>query len=126
MKMKKLILPIAVLVAAAASVPAESDDALHFALSKSEPEAGASVREVAEVMLFFTEEPEDGTVSIRLLNASEDALDTGEVVQDENDARVFSVAVSEALPMGSYTVAWRGMGADGHVVRETFGFTVGQ
>ncbi|NNF11802.1 MAG: copper resistance protein CopC, partial [Gemmatimonadetes bacterium] len=28
------------------------------------------------------------------------------------------------LPPGTYTVSWRGMGQDGHVVRDSFQFSV--
>ena len=125
MKIKSLMLTTLLMMATVASTTEESSAALHFALAKSEPEAGATVHEVSEVKLWFTEEPQDGTVSIRLLDGSEEAVESGDVTQDEHDARVFSVSLAEDLPMGSYTVAWRGMGADGHVVRETFGFTVG-
>ncbi len=125
MRIKSLLLTALLVMATAAGTTRESATELHFALAKSEPEAGASVHEISEVKLWFTEEPEDGTVSIRLLDGDQEAVEAGDVMQDEHDARVFSVALPEGVPMGSYTVAWRGMGADGHVVRESFDFTVG-
>ena len=47
-----------------------------------------------------------------------------DAVQDEEDGRVFSVVLHGTLPPATYTVSWRGMSEDGHVVRETFDFTV--
>ena len=57
-----------------------------------------------------------------------EAEDAGVHVQDprqhEDDPTSFSVGFHGVFPSGTYTVSWRGMGADGHVVRDTFQFTV--
>ena len=122
---RKTILPmllVATLTAAVARASAESG--LHFALSKSVPADSSAVPAPSEIKLWFTEAPEDGTLSIRLLTATGDAVHTGEVAQDRQDPTVFSVALHDPLAPGSYTVAWRAMGADGHVVRDTFSFAV--
>jgi methionine-rich copper-binding protein CopC len=109
-----LVLPI--------DTPAEA--AFHFGLSRSSPEAESSVAAPPEVKLWFTEEPQEGTVSIRLLEAEDAGIHVMDPVQDSEDPRVFSVALHGTVPAGTYTVSWRGMGADGHVVRDTFQFTV--
>lgn len=101
-----------------------ADAELHFALSKSAPEAGASVETVSEIRLWFTEPPEEGTTSIRLIGSDDEAVHTAEVAQDPEDDRAFFIELHHPLETGTYTVSWRGMGGDGHVVRETFGFTV--
>lgn len=124
-KTLKGLLTTALLVgglAAATSPVSESE--IHFALSKSAPVADTSVETVTEIRLWFTEAPSEGTTSIRLLDADEEPIHTMDIQQDQEDERVFSVATHGALPPGSYSVSWRGMGADGHVVRETFAFTV--
>ena len=36
----------------------------------------------------------------------------------------FSTAPATPLPSGEYTVSWRGLAADGHVMRDSFVFTV--
>ena len=100
------------------------DDVAHFALESSSPAAGATVPAPAELRLTFTQEPEDGTVSIRVLEAADAGVHAMDATQDEEDARSFVVAFHGTLPAGTYTVSWRGMGADGHVVRDTFQFTV--
>ena len=102
--------------------PAEA--ASHFGLSRSQPEAGSSVAAPSEVKLWFTEEPQEGSMSIRLLEAGDAGVHVMDPVQDSEDPRAFSVALHGTVPAGTYTVSWRGMGADGHVVRDTFQFTV--
>lgn len=105
-----------------ADMPAEA--AFHFGLSRSQPEAGASVAAPTEVKLWFTEEPQEGTVSIRLLEAADAGVHVMDPVEDPDDPRAFSVALHGSIPEGTYTVSWRGMAADGHVVRDSFEFTV--
>ena len=96
----------------------------HFALRKSAPEEGASVESPAEVRLWFTEEPQEGTTSIQVAGADEAGVHVADVMQDSADPLSFGVELHGTLPPGTHTVAWRGMGSDGHAVRETFDFTV--
>ena len=96
----------------------------HFALTKSAPADKATVHHVPEVKLWFTEPPAEGTVSIRLIDAAGGAVATADPTQDLEDMKAFSIALPNGLGVGNYTVAWRGMGADGHVVRGEFVFTV--
>jgi methionine-rich copper-binding protein CopC len=125
--MKKAGLLAVLLLAALGTVTAaraESLSVFHFELSKSAPEEGAEVSSASEVRLWFTQVPQEGTTSIRLLDAAREPIHTSDVVQDAEDARVFSVSLRHALAPGEYTVAWRAMGDDGHVVRGEFSFTV--
>lgn len=117
------LLLVALTLAAAGSTLAASAP-FHFALTKSLPADKATVHQVPEVKLWFTEAPTQGTVAIRLIDAKGEAVSTTDPVQDPEDASAFSVRVPERLPAGSYTVSWRGMGDDGHVVRGDFAFTV--
>ena len=117
-------LPLLALVLSAASVSTDQNASRHFGLSKSTPEAGASVAPPSEIKLWFTEEPAEGTVSIRLLEAADAGVHVMDAVPATDDSRAFVVALHGSLPAGTYTVSWRGMGADGHVVRDTFQFTV--
>ena len=98
-------------------------EALHFALSRSVPEKDASVAPPDELRLWFTQEPQDNSLSIRLM-AGEEPVETGSVVQDPDDGTVFSVAIERALGAGDYTIAWRGLGQDGHVARGEIPFSV--
>jgi methionine-rich copper-binding protein CopC len=96
----------------------------HFELQKSEPAADATVKSPEAVRLFFSEAPEEGSVSIHVIAPSGEPVETGETTADEHDKSVYSVPVGRALPAGSYTVAWRGIGDDGHVVRGNYSFAV--
>jgi len=115
---------VAIVTCLAAVAPERADSALHFALARSAPSAGASIEAPAEVRLWFTQEPQKGTTSIRVVGAQDAGVRVGDVTQDPDDPTSFAVSLHGALPAGSYTVSWRGMGADGHVVRDTFAFTV--
>lgn len=97
---------------------------VHFDLAKSAPAADSTVAPPQTVQLWFTEVPQEGSVSIRVIGADGEAIHTSEVAQDSEEPTSFSVELHHTLAVGSYTVAWRGMGSDGHVVRDDFAFTV--
>ena len=97
--------------------------ALHFALSRSEPAAEATVSPPEELRLWFTQAPQDKSASIHLL-AGDAVVETGPAIPDSEDDRVYSVAVGRTLEDGAYNIAWRAMAADGHVVRGEIPFTV--
>ena len=122
---RRTLLPLMLLVGLAAATPSDVVDAeFHFALSKSAPVADSSLESPAEIRLWFTEVPDAGTTSIRLIGADEQVIRTGDVAQNQEDRQSFSVALEGTLSSGTYTVAWRAMGADGHVVRDDYEFTV--
>jgi methionine-rich copper-binding protein CopC len=119
--LKHLIVTVGVLLALGATA---AGDVLHFGLSRSVPVADATVATPAEVRLWFTEAAKEGSVSIRIVNAAGSAMETAAPARDEADGRVYAVAIGTPLAAGRYTVAWRGIGDDGHVVTGGFGFTV--
>ena len=121
----RMTMLVALMAVAVGAIPLSFGGSdVHFALSKSMPLADSSIESPAEIRLWFTEVPDAGTTSIRLIGADEQLIHTGDVTQDEKDRQSFSVALESALSSGTYTVAWRAMGADGHVVRDDYEFTV--
>lgn len=100
------------------------DGMAHFGLQSSSPEAGAVVAAPNEVVLTFTQEPQEGTVQIRVLEAEDAGVHVMDAVQKTDDPRSFGIVLHGSLGPATYTVSWRGMGQDGHVVRDTFEFTV--
>jgi methionine-rich copper-binding protein CopC len=124
MKAKTTLLAAALLTAFVTVGSTAATAAFHFELKRSEPAANATVPSPAAVRLFFSEAPEDGSVGIRLIAPVGDPVETGEVTVDEHDATVFSVSVGRKLSVGTYTVSWRGIGDDGHVVRGDYTFEV--
>ena len=105
-------------------VRAEGLELFHLQLNESAPEAESTVTAPSEVRLWFSHVPQEGTTSIRVGNAEGEALHTGDVTQDAEEAMAFSVALHGTLAAGTYTVAWRALGQDGHAVRGDFPFTV--
>jgi methionine-rich copper-binding protein CopC len=96
----------------------------HLALQSSLPAADAVVQSPTLIQLDFTEAPQSGTTSIRLVDAGGNLLVTGEVTQSAQDPTVFTTSVDRSLNAGVYSVAWRAMANDGHVLTEDFAFTV--
>ncbi|MEM7416751.1 MAG: copper resistance protein CopC [Gemmatimonadota bacterium] len=119
--MKGMIKGVGGLVLAAALVGAVN---LHFGLAKSLPAADSSGPAPEQLQLWFTQAPQDGTVTIRLIDAGGDLVETGEVTRSDEDPKMMWVDVDGAVAAGAYTVAWRGIGDDGHVIRDDFAFSV--
>ena len=99
-------------------------DTSHFGLAKSVPEADSSLSSLGAIQLWFTQVPQDNSVGIRLINSAGDLLETGPPMQDSADPKSYSIQVKGELGSGTHTVAWRGIGDDGHVVRSEFSFAV--
>jgi copper resistance protein C len=123
-KLALLGLSILVAGAALAARPGAAYARFHFGLVKSVPVDKATVATAPEVRLWFTEAPEAGSVSIRVLTARNVAVKTGEVAADKTDKKVYATTLPATLPNGAYSVIWRGMGDDGHVLSDTLTFTV--
>jgi len=122
---KFLTVPLALLVLTAAATATPGDgQGLHFGLARSIPADSAMVQSVPEVRLWFTEVPAERTVTVRVLGGDGAPLPTGALVQDADDGRAFQLPLQGSLASGRYTVAWRGMGTDGHVVQGMLSFTV--
>ncbi|MEX1258240.1 MAG: copper resistance CopC family protein [Gemmatimonadota bacterium] len=96
----------------------------HLALLGSEPAADSTVASPTEITLWFTQAPQPGTTQIRLLTSEGALVPTGEATADPEDATAFSAKVERGLAPGRYSVAWRAMAADGHVVSAEFDFGV--
>ena len=98
--------------------------AMHFRLERSAPEAGATVRAPAEIRLWFPEEPQAGSTSIRVVDAAGELAVDGAVEPDPDDAKIQVLPTGGPLDPGEYRIVWRAMAADGHIVRDEFTFTV--
>jgi methionine-rich copper-binding protein CopC len=124
MKPSNPLAALALLVVTAAAAPPDRTGELHFGLRTSSPEAGASVAAPEAIRLTFTEVPQDNSVAVRLVDPTGELVETGEPTYDADDRTIIHVSVGAPLPAGGYTVAWRGIGDDGHVVRGDFSFSV--
>lgn len=113
------LLGLTLLFAVMAAAPA-----LHFKLDKAEPAQDTEVVSPDAVRLWFSQVPQAKTTSIRLIDSAGEPVETGDVVQDTDNGKLQSISVPNQLAPGAYTVAWRSMASDGHVVRDDFAFTV--
>ncbi len=108
--------PFAALLVAFASVAAA-----HTPLTASIPSAKATVSApVKEIVLEF-----GGDVRLTAFVLTDAQGDNKKVAAvPANVAKKFTLAVEEDLKAGVYTVNWRAVGADTHVVSGDFRFTV--
>lgn len=116
---------LAILLGSVSGVVAASAANLHLALEKSLPAEDAVLAEAPEeIRLFFSQEPQTAGTSLRLMAADSTRVATGDLKASADDPSVFAAPVTGAMPDGLYTVVWRAMAMDGHVVRGEFSFTV--
>lgn len=98
--------------------------ALHLRLLKSAPRDGEVVTSLpTEVRLWFSQKPEVGLTTIKLLREDSTAVEVGKVVRTDDSLSV-KAPLPAALVPGTYIVAWRSVSKDGHVVRGNYHFNV--
>jgi methionine-rich copper-binding protein CopC len=96
----------------------------HAALLKSAPARRSSVMQSpTEVRLWFSEDLEPSYASVWVVDADGQRLMTGPVRVDDKDKSVIAVTLPPVAP-GVYTVHYRIMSVDGHIVQSGFIFTV--
>ena len=97
----------------------------HAHLKRSEPAAGSRITSSPQVIrLWFSERPELSVTFISMKDANGKEFALGSPQNDGGDPLTVSVRVSQPLPAGRYTVAWRAAASDGHPSHGTFGFVV--
>jgi copper resistance protein C len=96
----------------------------HAYLVKSSPARRAVLSTPpARIVLWFNERLEAQFSQLSVWNAEGQQVDGGNVQVGPDDGKRLSVDVP-ALPTGSYTVKYRVLSVDGHVVEAEFPFTV--
>jgi copper transport protein len=100
--------------------------AAHGALQSSDPGDGSSLdRAPSAVTLRFTERPDPGLSTVRVLDSSGRVVAGGPALVVPGRPAELRVPLA-GLPAGGYTVAWRIVSAvDGHRTDGVFGFGVG-
>jgi methionine-rich copper-binding protein CopC len=100
-------------------------DAMHLQLERSDPAKDATVTTSPDqISLWFNQSPQIRGTSVRVVPAGGDPLPTGEAKLAGDDGKLVVAPVTGSIPDGDYTVMWRAMASDGHVVRGEFGFKV--
>lgn len=98
--------------------------ASHAFLVKSTPTRRAVVAQPpARVDLWFNERLEGAYSRVSVVNAEGRRVDLGDGSVGRDDPRLLTVSLPPLVP-GTYTVRYRVLSVDGHVVDATFSFTV--
>jgi len=106
------------LLAAPAAAPA------HSQLVRSEPGRNATVTRVPErVKLWFSERIEPAYAQLSVWSEAGKQVDAGDAAVAPDDPALLSVS-TPGLGPGRYTVRFRVLSVDGHVVESSFVFTV--
>ena len=118
-------IPLVLLVLAALAWPAYVAEA-HAELLRTDPANGEELAAApSAIQLWFSENISPAGDAIRLLDASGREVKINEAAHGEND-RTIRAAIPGALDRGTYAVAWTVASVDGHVIRGSFVFAVGQ
>ena len=94
----------------------------HDVLASTTPAAGATVRVLPDQVVLHFEEPAQALgTAVVVRGPAGDATDGRAELIDSDVVQ----PVRSGSPAGAYTVDWRVVSADGHVVQGTFAFTAG-
>jgi copper resistance protein C len=96
----------------------------HSLLVRSQPGRGTTVARAPErVQLWFSERLEPAYATLSVWSEAGAQVDAGDAAVDTGDPRVLSTNAPNLVP-GRYTVRYRVLSVDGHVVESSFTFTV--
>ena len=113
-----------VAVAAVALLLVPGSTPAHSLLVRSQPERRATVtRPPEEVRLWFSERIEPAYAQLSVWDAEGKQVDAGDAAVDPADSTTLTVR-TPGLRAGRYTVRYRVLSVDGHVVESSFSFTV--
>jgi len=96
----------------------------HAMLVKAEPAKRASLTTApSQVRLWFNEEIEPAFATLSVLDVNKKALTEDKAIVDSEDPKSIILKLPEMQP-GRYTVKFRVLSVDGHVVDSEYEFTV--
>lgn len=96
----------------------------HSLLVRSQPERRATVtRPPEQVRLWFSERIEPAYARLSVWDAEGRQVDAGDAAVDPADPTTLAVRTPGLRP-GRYTVLYRVLSVDGHIVESSFTFTV--
>ncbi|MFD3328085.1 copper resistance CopC/CopD family protein [Streptomyces sp. NPDC058701] len=99
----------------------------HTALSGSDPADGSVLKTAPrQVTLTFTESVSFSDDSLRVLSPDNDRVNPRPAHHADGRENTARVELSDGIPQGTYTVAWRVVSADGHPISGAFVFSVGR
>ena len=96
----------------------------HAVLVRSTPPGRATLAEKPDrVQLWFNERLEPAFSSVSVWSSAGTQVDAGDARVGPDDAKRLSVTLPP-LPPGTYSVRYRVLSVDGHVVDSSFSFTI--
>lgn len=96
----------------------------HAVLVRSTPAGRATLAETPDrVQLWFNERLEPAFSSLSVWSSAGTQVDAGDARVGQDDAKRLSVTLPP-LPPGTYSVRYRVLSVDGHVVDSRFSFTI--
>ncbi|MDX2388524.1 copper resistance protein CopC [Streptomyces sp. DK15] len=99
----------------------------HASLSGSDPADGVVLKTAPrQVTLTFTESVSFSDDSLRVLSPDNERANPRPAQHADGKDNTARVELSDTLPQGTYTVAWRVVSADGHPISGAFVFSVGK
>ncbi|GGO06132.1 copper resistance CopC/CopD family protein [Saccharibacillus kuerlensis] len=99
----------------------------HATLLSSTPEDQTSVSKMPEqIQLTFNETIQGEFMSISVTNTAGEDMPVGEAGLAPEDSHLVTADVEGEFPDGIYTMNWRVISADGHLIRGTIRFGVGE
>lgn len=107
------------LLGAAASAQA------HSTLARSEPKAGAVLRQAPnEIRIWFTEPIKVGLSTIEVREVSGKQVDQRDARTDAKEPTLVRLSLLPSLGPGTYKVTWTAVAQDMHVAKGSFTFRV--
>ncbi|MFF8261484.1 copper resistance CopC/CopD family protein [Streptomyces virginiae] len=119
---------LALLAAVCALLVAGAGSAFaHAGLTGSDPADSSVLKEAPrQVTLTFTESVTFSEDSVRVLSPENQRVNPAPAQYVDGRGNTARVQLSDALPQGTYTVAWRVVSADGHPISGAFVFSIGK
>ena len=115
---------ISSMIAVGALVLMTTAFAMHLRLVKSVPSSGEALANMpTEIRLWFSQKPEVGLTTIKLLREDSTVVELGKVVRTSDTLSV-RASLDKALVPGTYLVTWRSVSKDGHAVRGSYNFNM--
>lgn len=111
-------------VTAPAVEPVDRCALFHLSLLKSEPLKDSTVASPRVIRLWFSEKPNLTVTRVFLKNAAGKDMRLGKPAIDTAAKAPVTLAVTDTLAPGKYTLTWATASSDGHAVNGNFSFTV--
>lgn len=97
----------------------------HARLVRAKPAAEAELGAAPKaITLWFNEQPEADFSSVKVMDAHGTVVVEGALARTQ-EPNGLELAVPKALPAGTYTVRYRVLSVDGHVIEDSFTFRIG-